>query len=225
MPETQLDEELHHARAKRKTTYSRDHPVENPKPPKRTKAEIQQAAKERKEADQARKAAAEAEKQKKILDAEEKRKLSARRIATVEDSVQRLQKERQSRSERPDLKTMATYQEQLRKKKELEIEPIDDQEEEPEVDELQASDDDMYITDPPQFPPESTVDTDSDGVRLGLSEDEEDTYMPSPGSKNGEDEDDGPESEDSMVLLQRNRQKRLDKKKKKVSVIYNMGKS
>jgi hypothetical protein len=45
----------------------------------------------------------------------------------------------------------------------LEIEPIDDQEEEPEVDELK-SDDGMYITDPLQLPPESTVDTDSDGV-------------------------------------------------------------
>ena len=224
MPETQLDEALHHARAKRKTTYSRDHPVENPRPPKRTKAEIQQAAKEKKEADQARKAAAEAEKQKKILDAEEKRKLSARCIATVEDSVQRLQKERQSRSERPDLKTMATYQEQLRKKKELEIEPIDDQE---EVDELK-SDDEMYTTDPPQFLPESTVDTDSDGVRLGLSEDdeEEDTYLPSPSCpEDGEDEDDGPETEDSMVLLQWNIQKRLDKKKKKVSIVFNIGKS
>ena len=86
MPETQL--ELHHARAKRKTTYSCDHPVENPKPPKWMKAKIQQAAKERKEADQARKLAVEAEKRKKILDAEEKRKLSAQRIATVEDSIQ-----------------------------------------------------------------------------------------------------------------------------------------
>jgi len=94
MPETQLDEELHHARAKHKTTYSRDHPVENPKPAKRTKAKIQQAAKERKEADQARKAAAEAEKKKKILDAEEKHKLSAQCIATVKDSIQQLQKER-----------------------------------------------------------------------------------------------------------------------------------
>jgi len=114
---------------------------------------------------------------------------------------------------------------QLRKKKELEIEPIDDQEEESEVDELK-SDDGMYVTDPPQFPPESTVDTDSDGVRLGLSEDdeEEDTYLPS-GPEDGEDEDDGCKSEDSMVQLQKNRPKQLDKKKKKVSVICNIGKS
>ena len=130
------------------------------------KAKIQQAAKERKEADQARKATAEAEKQQKILDAEEKCKLSAQHIATIEDSVQQLQKEHQSHSECPDLKTMATYQEQLWKKKDLEIKPIDDQEEEPEVDELK-SDDEMYITDPPQFPPESTVDTDSDEICLG----------------------------------------------------------
>jgi hypothetical protein len=83
----------------------------------------------------------------------------------------------------------------------------------------------MYVTDPPQLPPESTVDTDSDGVRLGLSEDdEEDMYLPSR-PEDSEDEDDGPESEDSMVLLQRNRQKRLDKKKKKVSVVVNIGKS
>jgi len=113
---------------------------------------------------------------------------------------------------------MATYQEQLRKKKALDIKPINNQEEEPEVDKLK-SDDDMYIIDPPQFAPESTVDTDSDGIRLGLSEDEKDMYMPSLGPNDGEDEDDGPESEDSMVLLQRNRQKWLDKKKKKVSVV------
>lgn len=43
------------------------------------------------------------------------------------------------------------------------------------------------------------MDTDSDGVRLGLSEDdeEEDTYLPSLSRpEDGEDEDDGPESED-----------------------------
>ena len=80
-----------------KTTYSHDHPIENPKPAKWTKAEIKQAAKERKEADQARKATAEAEKKKKILNAEEKRKLSARCIAIVEDSIQQLQKEEQTK--------------------------------------------------------------------------------------------------------------------------------
>lgn len=192
--------------AKRKTTYPRDHPTENPKPPKRTKAEIQQAAKERKEADQAKKAAADAEKKRKLLEAEEKRQLSAQRIATVEDAIQKSQKERQSRSEHPDLKTMETYREQLRKQKDLEIANE-------EVDELE--DDEMYI-DPPQFPPESAVDTDSDRARLGLSQDEdddEDAYMPK--HDDGEDEASGDaSSDDSMKQLQRNRQKRLEKKKK-----------
>jgi hypothetical protein len=33
---------------KRKTTYNREHPTENPKPPKRSRAEIQAAATEKK---------------------------------------------------------------------------------------------------------------------------------------------------------------------------------
>ena len=211
MPETQLNEGLGRASAKRKTTYPRDHPTDNPKPPKRTKAEIQQAAKEKKEAELAKKATLETQKKQKRLDTEEKRKLSAQRIASVEDAVQRSQKERQSRSERPDLKTMETYQERLQKQKEVAIAPIADQDSE-EVDELE--DDEIYIDPPPQFPPESMVDTDSDGARLGLSEDEDDnTYKPS-GHEDDEDEGGGDASEDSMVQLRKNRQKRLEKKKK-----------
>ena len=73
MDESHLDEDAISVQApeKCKTTYSRDHPTKNPKPPKRTKAEIQQAAKEKKEAKQAKKAAAVAEKKKKHLEAEE----------------------------------------------------------------------------------------------------------------------------------------------------------
>jgi hypothetical protein len=165
MPETQLDEGLSRAQGKRKTTYPRNHPTGNPRLPKRTKAEIQLAAKEKKDAEHAKKVAAEAQKRQKLFEAEEKRKLSAQRIAAVEDAVRRSQKQRQSRSERPDLKTMEAYRERLQRQKELEpeIEPIANEE---EVDELAGND--MYI-DRPQFPPESTVDTDSDGARLGLS--------------------------------------------------------
>ena len=67
MDESHLDEDpiSVQAPAKRKTTYPRDHPTENPKPPKRTKAEIQQAAKEKKGAEQVKKAATVAEKKKK----------------------------------------------------------------------------------------------------------------------------------------------------------------
>ena len=160
MPETQLDEGL--LPGKCKMTYPHDHPMDNPKPPKRSKAEVQQAAKEKRDAELAKKAAAEAEKKKKLLDAEEKCKLSAQQIASVEDSVQHLQKEHQSCSERPDLNTMEIYQKQLQKKKEF-IESLDLE----EADELE--DDDMYMA-PLEFLPESTIDTDSDGACLGLSE-------------------------------------------------------
>ncbi|KAF8806780.1 hypothetical protein BYT27DRAFT_7338795 [Phlegmacium glaucopus] len=176
MSETQLDQGLERASGKRKTTYPREHPTENPKPPKRTKAKIQQAAKEKKEAELAKKVAMETQKRQKFLDAEEKRKLSAQWIASLEDAVQRSQKERQSVSERPDLKTMKMYQEQLQKKKAAEIEPIVNQE---EVDELETDWDEMYIDPPVQLPPESMVDTNSDGARLGISEDEDDdAYKP-----------------------------------------------
>ena len=69
MPETQLDEDCVR---KQKMTYPREHPTDNPKPHKRLKAKIQQAAKEKKEAQLAKKITAETEKKKQILDAEEK---------------------------------------------------------------------------------------------------------------------------------------------------------
>ena len=59
---------------------------------------------------------------------------------------------------------METYQKQLQKKKEvIQVDNLDSE----EVDELE--DDDMYMA-PLEFPPESTINTDSDGARLGLSE-------------------------------------------------------
>ena len=175
-------------------------------------------------------------KKKQILDAEEKRKLSAQRIASVEDSVQRLQKAHQSRSERPDLKTMETYQ-KVQKQNKINT---------PEVDELDDNDDDMYTDgpqflqesnidtnsdgvhlglsepdcdDPPQFPPESNIDTDSDGVRLGLSEpgddlSDSDDYEDSPDDEDMEEDGEDGDSEDSMMQINRNRKKQLEKKKK-----------
>ncbi|KAF8803127.1 hypothetical protein BYT27DRAFT_7305425 [Phlegmacium glaucopus] len=200
MSETQLDQGLERASGKRKTTYPRDHPTENPKPPKRTKAEIQQAAKEKKEAELAKKVAMETQKRQKVLDAEEKRKLSAQRIASLEDAVQRSQKERQNNFKR-------------RKRPRSEIEPIVNQE---EVDELETDWDEMYIDPPVQLPPESMVDTDSDGARLGISEDEDDyAYKP---ADHKDDEEEGASggdvSEDSMVQPNRETQNRWEKKKK-----------
>jgi len=90
------------APAKRKTTYPRDHPT-NPKGAKRTRAEIQQAASDRKTREVEKKKAAAIEKERKLLEAAEKRKLSAKRIAAAEDTVQRSEKERQLHSERPDI--------------------------------------------------------------------------------------------------------------------------
>ena len=40
---------------KRKTTYNREHPTQNPKPPKRSKAEVQAEAAEKKAATKAKK--------------------------------------------------------------------------------------------------------------------------------------------------------------------------
>ena len=52
---------------KHKTTYSCNHPTENPKPPKWTKAEVQQAALEKKEAAIEKRQQADEEKEKKCL--------------------------------------------------------------------------------------------------------------------------------------------------------------
>ena len=75
------------SRPKCKTTYSCDHPTENLKPPKRTKAEVQQAALEKKEAAIQKRRLADEEKEKKHLQDEKERQLSARKIASIEDSV------------------------------------------------------------------------------------------------------------------------------------------
>ena len=50
MSETQQDEGFSHPLTKWKTTYPHDHPLDILKPPTQTKAEIQQAAREKKEA-------------------------------------------------------------------------------------------------------------------------------------------------------------------------------
>ena len=94
---------------KHKTTYSREHLTENPKPLKRTKAEVQQAALEKKEAAIEKRWQADEEKEKKCLQDEKERQISAWKIAGIEDSVQQSQKQLQLRSEHPDIQTMKTY--------------------------------------------------------------------------------------------------------------------
>ncbi|KAG5649861.1 hypothetical protein H0H81_001745 [Sphagnurus paluster] len=215
MPETQLDDDVDsgHAPGKRKTTYPRDHPT-NPKGPKRSRAEIQQAAKQRNEAKLAKKEATELEKKRKLLEAKEKRKLSAQRIAAVEDTVQHSEKQCQLHSERPDLQTMETYREELEKRQENQSrEQIADQDD--IID--QQEEDNMYL-DAPNLPPESIVDTDSDGARLGLSDpgsDEEDAYKLSGHEEENEGSHRGDDTDDSMAKLYVRLSEKIKQRKKK----------
>ena len=69
---------------------------------------------------------------------------------------------------------------------------------------------------PPQFLPESNIDTDLDGVHLGLSEPGDDLSDSDDYEDSQDDEDleeDG-NSDDSMMQINRNRKKQLEKKKK-----------
>ena len=217
MSETQQDEGFSHPLTKQKTTYPHNHPLDNSKPPKQTKAEIQQAAREKKKAELAKKAASETQKKQKIIDAKEKHKLITQQIASVEDAVQCSQKDHQSHSECPDLKTMETYQEHLQKQKELEIASEATQK---DINGLEDDDSDMYM-DPPQFPPESTIDTDSDGAHLGLSKFEDDhdhddgIYEPT-GQEGDEDSDSESDvsEESAMASMHKNGRKQLEKDKK-----------
>ena len=192
------------ARPKRKTTYSRDHPTENPKPPKRTKAEVQQAALEKKEAAIQKRRLADEEKEKKRLRDEKERQLSARKIAGIEDSVQRSQKQLQLQSERPDILTMETYRVMQKARQERAAAESD-------------LDVDTAGEDLAEVPPASTVDTDSDGARLGLSDEdgESEAYVPSEDDLDKEkSSDDGGDSDASIAeLYQKLRAKKKEKKK------------
>src|SRR6266700_4743148 len=190
------------ARQKRKTTYTREHPTENPKPPKRTKEEVQQAALEKREAAKEKKRLVAKQKEQKHLDEKKERQLSARKIAVVEDSVQRSQKQLQLQSERPDIATMETYQATQNAKQD------------------RANVADEWDTDPvgedlAELPPASTIDTDSDGAQLAMPSDEDDNsdiYQPSERESNGNgnvSDDGGGDSDASMEqLYQQLRKKR-----------------
>jgi hypothetical protein len=198
------------ARPKRKTTYSREHPTENPKPPKRTKAEVQQAALEKKKAVIQKKRLADEEKETKRLRDEKKRQLSARKIAGIEDSVQRSQKQLQLRSERPDILTMETYRVTQKARQERAIAESD----------LDA---DTAGEDLAELPPASTVDTDSDGARLGLSDadGESEGYVPSEDGLDKEKSSDvGGDSDASIEqLYQKLRAKKKRKRKRWAQLI------
>lgn len=193
------------ARPKRKTTYSRDHPTENPKPPKRTKAEVQQAAFEKKQAAIQKKRLAEEEKEEKRLRDEKEKQLSARKIASIEDSVQRSQKQLQLRSERPDISTMETYRVMQKARQEKAVE-------ESEIDV------DMAEEDLAELPPASTVDTDSDGARLGLSDKDGENEAYAPSEDDLDEDKSSDDGRDSDASIERLYQKLQAKKKEKKKV-------
>lgn len=146
---------------KRKTTYNREHPTDNPKPAKRTKAEIQAAAAEKKAAAEVKKQDKLREKEATLAQKARQRKNAMKDVAAMEDTVQRQHKQRQLQAERPDWITMQTYKTTIeasvqnqrvksasRASSELEKEAGSDVE----------------------LPPTSAVDTDSDGGLLGMEE-------------------------------------------------------
>lgn len=94
---------------------------------------------------------------------------------------------------------METYREQLQKQQELEsADPTTSTD-----GRIDEQDDDMDFKG--DLPPESTLDTDSDGIRLGRSEfedsdDEEDAYQPSGDEDEENGECDGSESSDNSMF-------------------------
>jgi len=107
------------------------------------------------------------QKEQQCLDEKKERQLSARKIAVVEDSVQRSQKQLQLQSERPDIATMETYQAMQNTKQD-------------KANEADKWDMDAIGEDLADLPPASTIDTDSDGARLAISDegDDSDIYVP-----------------------------------------------
>jgi hypothetical protein len=193
---------------KRKTTYNREHPTENPKPPKRSRAEIQAAAAEKRAAAVTKKkehasllAAAELKKQ-------EKRRTSLKEVAAMEDAIQRIQSQYQLQAERPNLKTMETYRMVQKAQASLAVANSST------TGEIEEYDTDVEI------PPHSMIDTDSDGGLLGVENNDEDDedegadmYMPDEGADMYmQDEDDKLEEEDNLAFDESVEQGKTSKK-------------
>jgi hypothetical protein len=179
------------AHKKRKTTYDRLHPTDNPKPPKRSKAEVQAAAAEKKATALAKKkervnllAAAELENQR-------KRQRSLNEVAAMEDTIQRKQRQHQLQAERPDLQTMETYQTIQEAHAASHASLVVTVADTGTTEEFEE-DFDVEIV-----PPQSVVDTDSDGGQLGVEnfdldgedEDDEDLYTPADDNDHEDEED------------------------------------
>jgi hypothetical protein len=174
---------------KRKTTYNREHPTENPKPPKRSKAEIRAAAAEKKAISIAKKKEKASLQAAVELDKQEKKQKSMKEVAAMEDAIRRKQKQYQLQAERPDLQTTKTYQSiQEAHEASLAVENASTTEE------IQQN---TGVVIPPQYL--QVLNTDANGGLPGVEkninfdqlddedEDEDDMYMPAVGMDDDDD--------------------------------------
>ena len=195
---------------KRRTTYNREHPVDNPKPPKRSKAEIQAAAAE-KRATAITKKKEKASLQATVeLDKQKKRQMSVKDVAATEDAIQRKQRHDQLQAERPDLQTMKTYQTIQEAHVSLAMANASTTEEIPQDTDV-------------EMPPQSIIDTDSDGGLLGVEkdnfngedEDGDDMYIP---AVDKPEDDSSEEEEEDTPLEQGNTSQKKKAEKEKVRI-------
>ena len=159
---------------KRKTTYNQEHPTENPKPPKRSKAEIQEEAAEKRATSLAKKKERESLQAAAEIKKQVKRQISLKEVAAMEDAIQCKQRQYQLQAERPNLQTMEDYW---------------------KIQETQGSRAVMVVNASAtgeieqdsnvEVPPWSIIGTDADGGLLGAEnisfdgdEGEHDTYLP-----------------------------------------------
>ena len=180
---------------KRKTTYNWEHPTENPKSPKCSKAEIQEEAAEKRATSLAKKKERESLQAAAEIKKQEKRWTSLKEVVAMEDTIQRKQRQYQLQAECPDLQTMEDYW---------------------KIQETQASRAVMVVyasttgeieqDSDVEVPPWSIIDTDSDGGLLGAEnisfdgdEGEHDTYLPAVDKDNLDEDEEEYISSDASV--------------------------
>jgi hypothetical protein len=138
---------------------------------------------------------------------------SLKEVAVLEDAIQRKQKQLQLQAERPDLQTMKTYQTIQKAQASLAV---------ANSSATGEIEDDTMDTDF-EIPPQSIIDTDSDGGLLGLKNNnfdddaddaDEDMYMPA-GDNDSEEDDDNSDAS----VEQGKTSKKKDTKMSKVKIL------
>jgi hypothetical protein len=199
---------------KRKTTYNREHPIDNPKPAKRTKAEIQAVAAEKKVAAEAKKQDKLREKHAALAQKAQQRKKAMKDVAAMEDTVQCQYKQRQLQAERPDLITMETYHTTIEASEQNQsAKSTSNASSELEEDAAVAGSD-------VELPPASAFDTDSDGGLLGMKEidmesgEDSDGFVPDKDDEGDDSDDDDELSNPSLEEMYMPLKKKRDAKTK-----------